>query len=234
MSQYHKYPRTMHLPWSLGLGQDDKLVESLDRFVGREVVVTDKLDGECTSLYRDHYHARSLDSKHHPSRTWVKATWGNIRHDIPEGWRICGENVYALHSIHYHALPAYFLVFAVYDEKNACLSWDDAVAYAGILGLTTVPVLYRGVWDEERVKACWTGRGFWTDGREGDYCGVCGRSSQWDEQEGYVVRLADAFPYDEHHLSVAKFVRKGHVQTDSHWLEREPVANLLYTPKTGK
>lgn len=68
-----KYPRTPHLPWSPGASVDDVRLEGLDGFEGEEVVVTEKLDGENTTLYRDGLHARSMDSAHHPSRTWVKA-----------------------------------------------------------------------------------------------------------------------------------------------------------------
>jgi len=43
----YKYPRTSHLPWSLGSTNDDKILQSIDHFIDREVVVTVKLDGEC-------------------------------------------------------------------------------------------------------------------------------------------------------------------------------------------
>lgn len=179
--------------------------------------MTEKLDGENTSMYRDHIHARSLDSKHHPSRTWVKVLHAQIRFDIPQNWRICGENVYALHSIQYRKLDAYFYVFGIYDDRNHCLSWDDTVEYATMLGLPTVPVLYRGPWDEEKIRACWTGES---------------TASPGDQQEGYVVRVAAAFPYDaqdegEFSKFTAKYVRAGHVVTDQHWLEKPVVPNLL-------
>jgi RNA ligase len=94
-----KYPRTPHLPWSPGASEDDVKLDGCLKFQGREVVVTEKMDGENTSLYRNGLHARSLDSRHHPSRDWIKAWHGGIAHHIPEGWRLCGENVYARHSI---------------------------------------------------------------------------------------------------------------------------------------
>jgi hypothetical protein len=46
-----KYPRTFHLPWSPGRGKDDKGHSGTSMFEGKEVVVTVKMDGECTSLY---------------------------------------------------------------------------------------------------------------------------------------------------------------------------------------
>ncbi len=68
---------------------------------------------------------------------------------IPEGWRICGENVYACHSIHYIALTSYFYVFSIWNEKNECLSWDATVAWCKKLGLAHVPLLYRGPYNEK-------------------------------------------------------------------------------------
>lgn len=204
-----KYPKTFHLNWSPGLTNDDKIIPSINQFINQEIVVTCKFDGENTSMYSDHYHARSLDSKNHPSRNYVKSLWGEVKHNIPEGFRICGENLFAKHSIHYHNLPSYFLVFAIYDENNTCLSWSETLEYAKMLDLLTVPVLYRGIWNEEKVKDCW----------KENYLD--------DEQEGYVVRLANSFHYKDHILSTAKFVRKNHVQTSEHWMTETIIKNLL-------
>jgi hypothetical protein len=64
-----RYPRTPHLPWSPGATPDDVRAGDLSGLLGREVVVTEKPDGENTTLYADGVHARSLDSAHHPSRS---------------------------------------------------------------------------------------------------------------------------------------------------------------------
>lgn len=207
-----KYPRTFHLPWSLGLSDDDKAHKDVDAlFAGQQVVVTEKLDGENTTLYSSgHTHARSMDSVAHPSRSWVKALAATVSAGLPEGWRICGENVFAKHSVAYKALPSYFLVFGIYDENNVCLSWRDTEDWCAALGLQTVPVLYEGLWDEVAVRACHTGV-----------------SSFGGEQEGYVVRITDAFQYEGFRTCVAKFVRKGHVQTDTHWMQQTVVPNRL-------
>lgn len=209
-----KYPRTFHLPWSDGLSGDDKRILTLDILKGNEVVVTEKLDGENTTMYNDGVHARSLDSKHHPSRVWIKAKQGELGYQIPPEYRICGENMYAKHSIHYRFLTTYFYVFGIY-MGDICLSWDDTVEFATLLGLETTPVLYRGPWDEQKIKACWTGNSFFS------------KDGEFDPQEGYVVRVASAFPYEKHSEYTAKFVREKHVQTSSHWMEEEVVPNLL-------
>jgi len=210
MSKQFKYPRTFHVPWSLGATNDDKILQSVDHFIGKEVIVTEKLDGENTTLYRNYIHARSLDSRHHPSKNWVKNLHGQIQYLIPEGYRICGENLFASHSIFYNELPSYFLVFGIYSDKNICLSWDETEYISQDLGLITVPVLYRGIWNEEEIKKCFTGI-----------------SKFGGEQEGYVIKVAEEFHYDNFKNCVAKMVRQNHVQTDTHWMSKEIVPNRL-------
>ncbi len=208
-----KYPKTMHLPWSRSYTDDDKILRDTAHFIGQEVVVTEKMDGENTTMYPDSIHARSLDSKDHSSRHYVKTLHGSLRHLIPAGWRLCGENTYAKHSIKYEALPGYFMLFSVWNERNVCLSWDDTEQLANELRIPTVPVLYRGIWDEQAVRRCHTG------------LSNCG-----GEQEGYVVRTANSFAYDQFKSSLAKFVRQNHVRTDEHWLSRPVEPNELSKP----
>lgn len=211
-TRHVKYPRTFHLPWSPSKTDDDRAMTDPDAaFGGVDIVMTEKLDGENTTFYRDYLHARSLDYAPHPSRDRIRALHASIAHDIPDGYRICGENVYAVHSIEYETLPSHFLVFSVWNEKNECLSWDETVYWAHLLGLATVPVLARGQWDEDRVRA-------YDDVPDSRY----GR-----EREGYVVRRADSFHYRSFRQSVAKFVRKDHVQTDDHWKSRPVVPNRV-------
>lgn len=71
MEQYFKYPRTLHLPWSLGSTSDDKFMSNVEHFNGKRIIITEKMDGENTNMYSDKIHARSIDSNHHDSRNWV-------------------------------------------------------------------------------------------------------------------------------------------------------------------
>ena len=207
-----KYPRTFHVPWSPGATDDDRVLDDPNAaFGGAEIVVTEKCDGECSTLYRDYLHARSVDYAPHPSRDRLRALHASIAHDIPDGWRLCGENLYAVHSIAYGALPAYFLVFSIWNERNECLSWDETVTWARLLGLHTVPVIARGIWNEAHVRL---------------FDGVA-KSQLGGDREGYVVRLSAGFHYRAFRRSVAKYVRKDHVTTDDHWKAREVVPNRL-------
>lgn len=200
------YPRTRHLPWSPGATADDLRVTDLSGLCGREVVVTEKLDGENTTLYADGLHARSLDSAPHPSRTWVKALQARIGHAIPDGWRVCGENMFARHSIAYDELESCFYGFSVWDGQGRCLDWDRTVVFLRGLGVPVPRVLWRGVFDERALRAL---------------------RLDPERQEGYVVRVADGFDAPEFGERVAKWVRAGHVRTDTHWMHAAVVENRL-------
>jgi hypothetical protein len=49
MARY-KYPSTPHMPFSPGVGRKDRVLRSLAHFQGREVVITEKRNGENSSL----------------------------------------------------------------------------------------------------------------------------------------------------------------------------------------
>jgi hypothetical protein len=195
------------LPWSPGLGKGDRVIENMSAFLADErVIVTRKMDGESTSMYADGLHARSLDFHTDVRRDWIRAFHAQIAHEIPENWRLCGENLFAKHSIAYDNLASYFFGFSVWNEKNACLPWDETIEWFKLLGIESVPVLYDGEY-----------RGFLKD-----------RERFVDpEHEGYVIRLSCGFSYRDFRRCVAKYVRKDHVQTSEHWKSGPVVKNRL-------
>lgn len=124
--------------------------------------------------------------------------------NIPYQWRINVENMYAMHSIFYDNLDSYVYGFAIWDDTNTCLSWDETKEWFQLLDLIHVPVLYDGIFDLDILRQI---------------------EQDMDPQqfEGYVLRVADSFHYSQFHHSVFKYVRQGHVQTTKHWKEGQPV-----------
>lgn len=172
----------------------------MDRLEASDIVVTEKLDGENTSLHTNFFHARSENSPSgKPWRRKVMELHSRICCDIPANLQICGENLYAKHSILYKALTDYFYVFGIINKKEEMmLSWDETLLYADLLGLSVVPVIYRGSyknWDKALPKESAFGK----------------------DIEGMVVRYSGEFPLREFPTNVSKFVRANHVQTDQHW-----------------
>lgn len=196
-----KYPRTPHLPYSLGCTDDDKKLESDFHFYDcKEIIVTEKLDGENWSGYSDGTsHARSVDGLTCIWQTWTKNFWHKKHFDLPKNWRVCAESMYATHSIRYENLDSYLYVISIWNEDNCCLSWDETRFWAELLELHCVPEIYRGPYDNKIVMRAFE-----------EY-------SRGREVEGFVVRNSESFHYNEFEKNVAKFVRHNHVKTDEHW-----------------
>lgn len=207
--KYVKYQRTYHLPWS-NLLKDDRILENDDYFKGKRVIGTLKMDGENTTMYNDHIHARSLDSNNHETRNWVKGLWSRIAYLLDDNMRICGENLYAVHSVKYNDLPSYFMVFSIWFD-NRCINWDETVEYTKILGLETVPVFYDGPYDKEAI--------------------ITAFKPFEQSNEGYVIRLYDEFNYGDFKRSIAKFVRPEFRQqlnnSHGHWISKKIETNIL-------
>ena len=205
-----RYQTTPHMPFSPGVSRADKVLKSLSHFQGKEVIISKKMDGENSNLYPDGFHAKSPDSRHHPSRDWLARFHAQMAHNIPAGWRVCGENMYAKHSLAYDNLPSYFLAFSVWNERNRALSWDDTVEMLALLELHSVPVLYRGIFDEAVIHRLVA-------------------ALDLSKDEGLVMRLAEEFAYEDFAKSIAKWVRANHVTTDDHWMHSAIVPNKLAT-----
>ena len=223
--KYEKYPRTLHLPSSPGGWRE--VVVSTGDWRQQVVVITEKMDGENTTIYSDGWcHARSIHSRWHDSRWYVRQLAQEIaqRPDemkrLPEGLRLCGENVYAAHGITYSNLASWFQVFAAiaHNDKvdNKVLSWPDTEYWCQWLGLVTVPLLYEGVWPgEQEAIRIW-------------------RAETSDhESEGFVVRPQASYPLRDHGQVVAKWVRvqsQQEFEAEWSWFRRQVRVNGLRQP----
>ena len=207
--KYVKYQRTYHLPWS-NLLKDDRIIKDDSNFIGKRVIATLKMDGENTTMYNDYIHARSLENASHETRNWVKGLWSQIGYMLDDNMRICGENLYAQHSVKYDSLPSYFMMFSMWSD-NTCMCWDETVEYSKILGLELVPVIYDGIYNKDKIIAAFEPHRL--------------------TNEGYVIRIADEFNYIDFRRSIAKFVRPEFRQavnnSHGHWISKKIEPNGL-------
>ncbi|MCY7362140.1 MAG: RNA ligase family protein, partial [Ignavibacteria bacterium] len=139
MSEKYKYSRTPHFSYSKGLLNDDRMLESEEFFKDKTVEVSVKLDGENSNIYNDGYHARSLSSGYHVSRTWIKGYIPTFQKEIPDGWRFVFESMFAKHSIFYDNLETYAYLINIWDENRNCLSLKDTEEWIAKLKLVKVP-----------------------------------------------------------------------------------------------
>ena len=210
-SAYHirKYPRTPYWPYSPTKARDGDTLTDPERFVGRAVVVTEKLDGSNTLLHRGDVYARSVSApatakwlamvrKHH---AWKVAE--------PEVF-LYGEDIYGVHSIEYDPVPEdrTFYTFALRFADGSFSSFRRASDYAWARDIPVVPVLFEGMFDSVQQV-----RDFVNNAHNQP-------SALGGTREGVVLRVAAGFPAAEFPRSVCKSVRVGHVQSDEHWSKR--------------
>jgi len=202
---YIKYPRTYHLPWSCSITKDDRVMPSTKFFIGQEIIVLEKMDGENTTMYSNYIHFRSINSRNHISRSWIKNFHTKFAYKIPDNYRICGENLHYKKSIKYNELTNFFLGFSIWN-KNTCLSWDETIEWFDLIGINSVPIIYRGVYNEKLIKDLPIDEN------------IC---------EGYVVRVIDSFLLEDFKFKVGKYVRKNHVKTHTHWMRSKLIKNSM-------
>lgn len=211
MENRQKYPRSWHLPYSEKSTSDDKKHIDDLHFQDKEVVVTVKMDGENTTIYNDYIHARSLNSLiDSEDRRWIDyLRKSKIEGNIPETYRICGENLFYKHTCHYTDLKSMFYVFSIWDNET-CLSWDDTKIWCGLLGIETVTCIYEGIYNRDIINQKF--------------------SSYLDKHintEGFVVRLSESFNISDFKYSLNKYVRKSFEIPDKHWKYSQKAMNYL-------
>jgi hypothetical protein len=184
---------------------DDKVLFDLSRFEGQRVVALAKMDGSQTSVYRNYVHGRTPDFKSNPMWHWLQNFATRWQYEIPEGWRVNLENLWAAvtTAIQYSHLPQYTMAWMVWNEKNECLSFDETVEGVALFdqivresgdphGLPMPKVLYDGPFDPAALRAAMVPA---LDG---------------DPLEGLVVRTAAGFQFRDSDRHIGKLVRAGH------------------------
>ncbi len=203
-----KYGRTYHLPFSPGVMSDDKILRDMSVIrAAKQVIFTEKMDGENTTIHQGGCHARSPDSGYHASRDWMKAFAAAISPQLGPGERVVGEYLFARHSVAYDDLPSYFLGFALIRDR-VVQDWDSMIERFSQIGVEPVRVLYRGAFTDAATQSVLS-------------------DLDLSRQEGFVVRIASAFAEDDMGCAMAKYVRAGHVQSDQHWMHAQIVRNGL-------
>lgn len=231
LREYIKYPSTRHLPFSNWGDKDDTFFRTLDNFINKPLVILVKMDGGNATLVKDTdnpVRARNGKYAEHKSFDLLKKRywdedWFNR---IPENLQVCGEWLYAKHSIHYGGtcepecedvgpeLNDYFQIFGVFDTKyNTWLSWPEVEKWSKKLGVPTVPVLKKSV-SFTKTNVLW------------NELLKLSRETVNKGHEGIVVRSKAPYHYGQFSKNVGKYVRENHVKTgEKHWSKRDIVTN---------
>lgn len=214
-----KYPRTFHFPWSPGGTSDDKIAKDVSRLIGTEIVMTEKVDGSNTCMTREACFSRShAGPPTHASFDAFKAMHDYVKYQIPEGVEVFGEWCFALHSIPYENLPAYFMVIGI-REGDRWWAWNKVLRFCGMNGLETVPEVFKGsVENEKHLRDLVV--------LHAQLPSHISAAPKY-EREGVVVRFYQEFDDADFSKCVMKWVRANHVQTSEHWKNQAIVKNKL-------
>lgn len=221
-----KYPRTLHWPWSPTIHANDSVHDDPHFFVGKRVIVTEKIDGSNTCLKGGEVYARSVSApshngwfamvrKHHGWKTFEKP------------YSIYGEDIFGVHSIRYAPVAEEdtFMMFGV-EEEGIFKSWDDVKEIARELDIKMVPTVFDGVFENvnEITHFFYDNMPNPDEKRNGTASAIGGEAC-----EGFVIRIADEFFVQDFGLHLSKYVRAYHVQTDQHWKKNWQTAELKKT-----
>ena len=209
-----RYPRTPYWPWSPSNPPVHRFCPSAERFVGREIVVTEKLDGACTALHNGNALTRDGSGNAAP---WLQMArkhhaWKTSGLDVV----IYGEDLMAVHSITYEPIreSETLRAFAALRDGRFA-SWNELTALTDELSIPRAPLLFRGIMRNIRQL-----HDLIMEAHERP-------SELGGAREGVVVRTADSFPEDEFSLNVCKSVRRQHVRSETHWRRNWQRANIL-------
>lgn len=246
-----KYPRTQHIEGSrLQAGDEDLTQLPFEEFLGRNIVIEEKIDGANTAVSfdgegnlllqsRGHYLTGGYREKHYNLfKQWAGVHRDALFEHLSSRYVMYGEWMYAKHSIYYDALPHYFMEFDILDrETDKFLDTASRREITKHLPVCSVPVLGEGVFKtKDSVMKHLGNSRFITENHLINLKAAAEREKQDADK---ILRETDAaMTMEGLYLKIeengevvkrAKFVRASFLQTveqsGSHWLERPIIPN---------
>lgn len=160
LSGFYRFPPTPHLDWLAdgATPRDDKLLSQAETraLLSTDVVVEEKLDGanlgislapsgELRLQNRGQYLMPPYSGQFAHLNAWLAQHEPGLRAVLTPELILFGEWCAARHSLSYHGLPDWFLLFDVFDgTRRAFWSTGRRNALASRAGLFTVPVIRKG------------------------------------------------------------------------------------------
>lgn len=252
--QIYKYPRTQHIQGSrLQPGDEDLDSIPFSHIAGCHLVIEEKMDGaNCAISFtstgelmlqsRGHYLVGGKREKHFDLfKTWAGTHTGALFERLGDRYIVYGEWLYAKHTIYYNQLPHYFLEFDILDTETGCfLSSPVRKSLLRPLPfIQSVKVLYQGCLHQFQELTRLIGPSHFISGDHVQQ--LCRRAVQQGLSADRVQRETDTtrimeglYIKVENNGSVTgryKYVRADFLttvlQSQSHWLNRPVVTNLL-------
>jgi hypothetical protein len=248
-----KYPRTRHIEGSrLGPGDGDLTQVPWADLREAYLVIEEKIDGanagisftsegELRLQSRGHYLTGGAREKHFALfKTWASVHRDTLYDLLGSRYLMFGEWAYAKHTVYYDQLPHYFLEFDIFDQKkNEFLDTERRHELLRSSPIISVPVLTKEYGKHLDVPQSYVKRSlyksdYWKSRLKNqaeslsiDVERVFHETDYSDDAEGLYIKVeVDGIVHDR-----LKWVRQSFlhtvVQSESHWLNRPIIPNLL-------
>jgi hypothetical protein len=253
MQQINKYPRTQHIEGScIQDGDEDLERVPFEQIADRNIVVEEKVDGANSGVSfsadwdlqlqsRGHYLTGGPRERHfNLLKQWAALHSEAFLEILTDRYVMYGEWMYAKHTEFYDLLPHYFMEFDVLDTENGeFLSTPRRHEMLGHLGVVPVLVLFEGKLSSLDELVAFVGRSNFKSEThldnlrsqaEKSNCDpdkICEETDTSDLMEGLYIKVEEDGVVKERY----KWVRSDFLQriksSDSHWLERPIIPNVL-------
>lgn len=248
-----KYPRTQHIESSrLQKGDQDLSQVMFDDLLGLNIVVEEKIDGANAGISfnsdgqmllqsRGHYLVGGPREKHWTLfKQWAAVHEESLLDILSDRYVMYGEWMFAKHTVFYDMLPHYFMEFDVYDkERGVFLSTDARRILLDSSPIQSVLVLHQGQIDtleslQRLVVRSYFKTGLWKSRliEQGARVGmdaetVTRQTDMHEEMEGLYIKVESDGIVQQRLKWIRRSFVSAIVESETHWLDRPIVQNLL-------
>ena len=254
LNQIHKYPRTRHIQGSkLQPGDEDLASVPFERLAGRHVVVEEKMDGANSGISfssgselrlqsRGHYLVGGAREKHFDLlKSWATTHVGGLLNVLGERYLMYGEWLYAKHTVYYNRLPQYFLEFDILDKHRGDFLSTPArqALLSDVPFVKSVNILFEGKLKRIEDLTALLGPSHFighghirqlqrraiAQGQDPER--VIKETDPSTTMEGLYIKVEENGVVTDRFKYVRASFLTTVIQSESHWLNRPIIANLL-------
>ncbi|GCF10683.1 RNA ligase family protein [Dictyobacter arantiisoli] len=254
MSMLYKYPRTPHVEGSgIQRGDEDLRMLPLRELPGHYVVVEEKVDGANSALSFTEDGQLLLQSRGHylsggPRevqfqllKSWAHSHSAAFWDVLMDRYILYGEWLYAKHTVFYTALPHYFLEFDIYDKQTGTFlsTAKRRALLAQLPFVCSVRVLFEGqLQSTQQLLALLTRSPYIEYNHLEQLRELCTKKHLNSEQalketdpstlmEGLYIKIETSESVQERWKYVRAGFQQAMQESESHWMNRPIIPNLL-------
>ena len=249
-----KYPRTLHIEGSRCQPGDEDLENvPFEKISGRHIVIEEKMDGANSGISfsskkelllqsRGHYLTGGAREKHFDLfKTWANTYKNELWEILGSRYVMYGEWLYAKHTVFYNELPHYFMEFDILDRdemkfldtENRMKKLDKAAFIGSVL------VLFKGKMYKLKELISFIGRSYFINNThlddllysskklKLDYQRVSKETDNSDLMEGLYIKVEEGGIVKDRYKYIRKSFLTGVLNSESHWLDRPIIPNIL-------